>query len=142
MDTEEQYERGLALRRQLFGADTVAKRMNSLGEFGAPLQHMVNAYSYGDVWSRPQLDLRSRSLAMIGITATLNRQNELKVHVEGALNQGVSAEEIREVLLLVAMYAGLPASIDAHKSALEVINARANAQSDSASAGQGTAASK
>ncbi|MBC7779679.1 MAG: carboxymuconolactone decarboxylase family protein [Proteobacteria bacterium] len=125
MDTDDLYQRGLALRRQLFGAETVARRMDALGEFGQPLQHIVNAYSYGDVWSRPQLDQRSRSLAMIGITATLNRPNELKVHVEGALNNGVSTDEIREVLLLVAMYAGLPASIDAHKAALEVFALRA-----------------
>jgi 4-carboxymuconolactone decarboxylase len=122
MDTNDLYQRGLELRRKLFGAETVASRMNALGEFGEPLQHIINAYSYGDIWSRPQLDLKSRSLAMVGITATLNKPNELKVHVSGALNNGATADEIREVLLMVTLYAGLPTGIDAHKAALEVID--------------------
>jgi 4-carboxymuconolactone decarboxylase len=92
--------------------------------FGEPLQHIINAYSYGDIWSRPQLDMKARSLAMVGITATLNKPNELKVHVNGALNNGATAEEVREVLLMVTLYAGLPTGIDAHKAALEVITAR------------------
>jgi 4-carboxymuconolactone decarboxylase len=123
MDTDQMYQRGVALRRQLFGDAAVAGRMNALGEFGAPLQHIINAYSYGDVWSRPQLDLPARSMAMIAITATLGKPNELKVHVSGALRNGVTAEQIREVLLLVTLYAGLPAGIDAHKAALEAIEA-------------------
>ncbi|MFN7751124.1 MAG: carboxymuconolactone decarboxylase family protein [Pseudomonadota bacterium] len=123
MEFDEMHERGLALRRELFGEDAVARRMGAMGEFGEPLQRMVNAYSYGDVWQRPQLDRRSRSLAMIGITAALGRPTELKVHVSGALRNGTTPEEIREVLLLVALYAGLPAGIDAHKAALEAIEA-------------------
>lgn len=123
MDIDELHQRGLALRRQLFGDEAVARRMEAMGAFGEPLQRMVNAYSYGDLWQRPQLDLRSRSLAMIGITAALGRPTELKVHVSGALRNGTTADEIREVLLLVALYAGLPAGIDAHKAALEAIEA-------------------
>ena len=123
MDTEELHDRGLALRRELFGEEAVARRMEALGAFGEPLQRMVNAYAYGDLWQRPPLDRRARSLAMIGITAALGRATELKVHVGGALRNGTSAEEIREVLLMVALYAGLPAGIEAHKAALDALEA-------------------
>jgi len=121
MDTEELRRRGLALRRKIFGKQAVEKRANALGEFGAPLQDIVNAYVYGDVWSREGLGLRERCFAMIGITAALNRPHELKVHLEGALANGCTAEEIREVLLLVAMYCGIPAGNDAHRVAIEVL---------------------
>lgn len=123
MDIEDLQARGLELRRQLFGDAAVSQRMGALGEFGEPLQRMINAWSYGDLWSRPQLDLRSRSLAMIAIAASLGRPTELKVHVSGALRGGIAADEIREVLLMVALYAGLPAGIEAHKAAAEAIAA-------------------
>jgi 4-carboxymuconolactone decarboxylase len=124
MDTRDLYERGLKLRKELFGAETVEKRMQSLGEFGAPLQQIINAYIYGDVWNRSGLTLKQRSLAMLGITAATNHPNEFRVHVRGALTNGCTQEEIREVLLLVAMYCGVPSAIDAHRIALEVFNAR------------------
>jgi len=123
MDVDDLQARGLELRRQLFGEAAVSQRMSALGAFGEPLQRMINAWSYGDLWSRPHLDLRSRSLAMIAIAAALGRPTELKVHVGGALRGGVPVEEIREVLLMVALYAGLPAGIEAHKAALEAIAA-------------------
>jgi len=124
MDTRDLYERGLKLRKELFGTETVEKRMHSLGEFGAPLQQIINAYIYGDVWSRSGLTLKQRSLAMLGITAATNHLNEFRVHVQGALTNGCKQEEIREVLLLVAMYCGVPSAIDAHRIALEVFNAK------------------
>ena len=121
MDTQELYERGLALRKELFGDEAVDARMQSMGEFGVPLQHIINAYVYGDVWARDGLDLRSRSLAMLGITAAINRPAEFRVHVQGALSNGCTPDQIREVLLLVAMYCGIPAANDAHRIAIEVI---------------------
>ena len=121
MDTRELNERGLALRKEMFGEETVDARMQSMGEFGAPLQHIINAYVYGDVWSRDGLDQRSRSLAMLGITAAINRPAEFRVHVQGALANGCTRDQIREVLLLVAMYCGIPAANEAHRIALEVI---------------------
>lgn len=124
MTLEELNERGLALRRQMFGADAVEKRMKAAGDFGAPLQQIVNAYAYGDVWSRPALPLRMKSLAMLGITAALNRPAEFRVHVQGCLANGCSPDEIREVLLLVALYCGIPAANDAHRIAFEVFNER------------------
>lgn len=124
MDVRELYERGLKLRRQLFGNDTVEKRMNALGDFGEPLQNIVNAYAYGDVWSRPALPLKMKSLAMLGITAASNRPQEFRVHMNGALNNGCTPEEIREILLLVALYCGIPAANEAHRIAYETINER------------------
>src|SRR2546422_481910 len=87
----------------------------------APLQHITNAYAYGDIWSRPGLDNKIRSLVMLGMTAALNRPAEFGVHVRGARANGCSAEEIREVLLLIAMYCGIPAANDAHRLAVEAM---------------------
>jgi 4-carboxymuconolactone decarboxylase len=122
MDLEELHERGLKLRRQMFGAEAVEKRMRAAGEFGAPLQNIVNAYAYGDVWSRTALPLKMKSLAMLGITAALNRPAEFRVHVQGCLTNGCTQDEIREVLLLVALYCGIPAANDAHRIAFEVFS--------------------
>lgn len=124
MDVKELYERGLNLRRQLFGSKAVEARMNALGDFGEPLQNIVNAYAYGDIWSRPGLPLNIKSLAMLGITAAINRPQEFRVHMNGALNNGCTPQEIREVLLLVALYCGIPAANEAHRLAYEAINER------------------
>jgi 4-carboxymuconolactone decarboxylase len=124
MDTKELYSRGVAVRKQIFGAEAVEKRMNALGEFGAPLQELINTYGYGDVWSRPGLERKVRSLVVLGMNAAINRAAEFKVHVNGALNNGCTPEEIREVCLTVALYAGIPAANDAHRIALETFRER------------------
>ena len=124
MDTRELYRRGIAVRKQMFGAEIVEKRMGALGKFGEPLQEMINAYAYGDVWSRSGMDNKVRSLVVLGINAAINRAAEFRVHVNGALNNGATPEEIREMCLLVALYAGIPASNDAHRIALEVFKER------------------
>ena len=124
MDTKELYSRGVAVRKQIFGSEAVEKRMNALGEFGAPLQELINTYGYGDVWSRPGLERKIRSLVVIGMNAAINRPAEFKVHVNGALNNGCTPEEIREVCLLVALYAGIPAANEAHRIALETFRER------------------
>jgi 4-carboxymuconolactone decarboxylase len=98
--------------------------MGALGDFGAPLQNMINAYAYGDIWSRPGLERRIRSLVVLGMNAAINRAAEFKVHVNGALNNGCTPEEIREVCLMVALYAGIPAANDAHRIALETFRER------------------
>ena len=125
MDLKDLYARGLALRQKMFGNAAVEKRMQAFGDFGAPLQNIINAYAYGDVWSRNALPDATRSLAMIGITAASNRPAELRVHVQGALANGCTPEQIREVLLLVTMYCGIPAGNDAHRVAYEVIQENA-----------------
>jgi len=121
MDMKELYERGLKLRTRIFGEKAVAARMNAHGEFGRPLQELINTYAYGDVWSRSGLDNRARSIAVLAMTAALNRPAEFSVHVKGALANGCTPEEIREVLLLIALYCGIPAANDAHRLAVEAM---------------------
>jgi len=124
MDTQELYDRGEKLRRKIFGNEAIDKRMNALGDFGAPLDHMINANAYGDVWSRSALPLKIKSLVVLAMNAAINRPAEFRVHVQGALANGCTPEEIREVLLLLAIYAGFPAAIQAHRIAHEVLNER------------------
>jgi 4-carboxymuconolactone decarboxylase len=105
----------------MFGDDAVDKRMKAFGAFGEPLQHIINAYAYGDVWSRPALPLATKSLAMVAMMAGAGRTNELRVHVKGALTNGCTAEQIQDILLLVAMYCGIPAANEAHRIAVDVL---------------------
>jgi 4-carboxymuconolactone decarboxylase len=121
VDTKDLAAKGLKLRKEMVGAANVEQRINSLGAFGEPLQNIINAYAYGDIWSRPGLPLGVKSLAMIAMMAAANRPAELRVHIKGALNNGCTAEEIREVLLLVAMYCGIPAANEAHRAAVDVL---------------------
>lgn len=121
MDTNDQAAKGLKLRKELFGEKAVAERMNAFGAFGEPLQHIINAYAYGDVWSRPGLSMGVKSLAMIAMMAAANRPQELRVHLKGALKNGCTPEEIREILLLVALYCGIPAANEAHRAAMDVL---------------------
>lgn len=121
MDTRDLYEKGLKLRREMLGRDAVDARMSALGAFGEPLQTVINAYAYGDVWSRPALPPATKSLAMIAMMAAAGRANELRVHVKGALKNGCSSAEIQDILLLVALYCGIPAANEAHRVALEVL---------------------
>jgi 4-carboxymuconolactone decarboxylase len=121
MDTRELREKGLKLRREMLGREAVDTRMSALGAFGKPLQDIINAYAYGDVWSRPALPLATKSLAMIAMMAATGRANELRVHVKGALANGCTAEQIQDILLLVAMYCGIPAANEGHRVALEVL---------------------
>ena len=127
MDVRELYDRGLKLRQKLFGKEAVEKRMKSFGEFGEPLQNIINAYVYGDVWQRTAVPLRTKSLALLAMTAALNRPEEFRVHMNGALTNGCTPDEIQEILLLVALYCGIPAANEAHRIAHEMINARKEA---------------
>ena len=121
MDTKDLAAKGLKLRKDMVGAAAVEQRMAALGEFGEPLQHIINAYAYGDIWSRPGLTLGVKSLAMIAMMAAANRPAELRVHLKGALKNGCTPEQIREVLLLVALYCGIPAANEAHRAAIDVL---------------------
>jgi len=121
MDTQELHDRGLKLRRELFGAAAVEQRASALGEFGAPLQHIINAYAYGDIWSRPGLPLATKSLAMIAMMAAAGKPAELRVHLKGALKNGCKPDDIREILLLVALYCGIPTANEAHRAAVDVL---------------------
>jgi len=121
MDMQEQHDRGLALRTEMFGREAVEKRVAAFGEFGKPLQHIINAYAYGDVWSRSALPPATKSLAMIAMMAAAGHPNELRVHLKGALKNGCSAGQIQEILLLVTLYCGIPAANEAHRVASEVL---------------------
>jgi 4-carboxymuconolactone decarboxylase len=113
------YARGLRRRKKLFGEADVAQRMAAAGEFGAPLQNIINAYVYGDVWERPGLTDAMRSLVMLGITAASNKPAEFRVHAKGALANGCTKEQVQDLLLLVAMYCGVPAAIEPTRIAAE-----------------------
>jgi 4-carboxymuconolactone decarboxylase len=121
MDEKELHERGLKLRIDMFGRDAVEKRMNAFGEFGKPLQHIINAYAYGDIWSRSALPPATKSLAMVAMMAAAGHANELRVHLKGALKNGCAPEQIQEILLLVTMYCGIPAANEAHRIAADVL---------------------
>jgi 4-carboxymuconolactone decarboxylase len=120
VDTSELYARGLRRRKKMFGEADVERRMAASGEFGAPLQNIINAYVYGDIWERPGLSNEIRSLVMLGITAASNKPGEFRVHAAGALANGCSREQVQDVLLLVAMYCGLPAAIETTRIAAEI----------------------
>jgi 4-carboxymuconolactone decarboxylase len=121
MDTREQHDKGLALRVQMFGREAVEKRSAAFGDFGKPLQHIINAYAYGDVWSRSALPPATKSLAMIAMMAAAGHANELRVHLKGAIKNGCKAEEIQEILLLLTLYCGIPAANEAHRIAVDVL---------------------
>src|SRR6201989_2564879 len=116
-DTSDLYARGLRRRKKLFGDADVEKRMAAAGEFGAPLQNVINAYVYGDVWERDGLADSIRSLVMLGITAASGKPAEFAVHAKGALANGCTRAQVQDVLLLIAMYCGLSAAIEANRIA-------------------------
>jgi 4-carboxymuconolactone decarboxylase len=121
------YEAGLAVRRAVLGDEYVDRALADAGDFMAPFQQLITEYCWGDIWTRDDLPRRTRSLLNIAMMTALNRPNELRLHLRGALNNGCTAEEIRGVLLQAAVYCGVPAALDAFKIALDVI-----AESDSA----------
>src|SRR3974390_533521 len=127
MDEKDQPERGLKLRIEMFGREAVDKRMSAFGEFGKPLQHIINAYAYGDVWQRSALPPATKSLAMVAMMAAAGHPNELRVHIKGALKNGCTPEQIQEILLLLALYCGIPAANEAHRIAADVLREAAPA---------------
>lgn len=116
----EKFEKGLKTRKQVLGAEYVDASLANADEFTQPLQELVTEYCWGTVWQREGLSLKMRSIINLAMITALNRPHELKLHVRGALNNGVSREEIREVLLQAGIYCGVPASIDSFRVAKEV----------------------
>lgn len=125
MDVDELNARGLRRRKSLFGAADVEQRMSAAGDFGAPLQNVINAYVYGDVWERTGLSSEMRSLVMLAITAASNKPAEFRVHAKGALANGCTKEQVQDLLLLVAMYCGIPAAIETNRIAADIFGANA-----------------
>ena len=120
MPDDQMYQTGMKIRKEIFGAEVVERRMSSAGEFGAPLQKLINQYAYGEIWGREALPRKTRSLLVLGMMCAANRPHELRIHLRGAITNGCTRDEIREVLLQVAIYCGIPASLDAHNMATEV----------------------
>lgn len=117
----EQFHKGLEVRRAVVGDVYVDKSLNGADDLTAPLQKLVTEYCWGEVWTRPGLERKTRSFLNLAMLIALNRPNELRLHMRGAINNGVTKEEIVEVVLQAAIYCGVPASLDAMKAAKEVI---------------------
>ncbi|HEY7449052.1 MAG TPA: carboxymuconolactone decarboxylase family protein [Vicinamibacterales bacterium] len=117
---QQTFDRGLEIRKAVLGKEFVENAFKSADDFNRPLQELVTEYCWGAVWGRPQLDRKTRSLLNLAMISALNRPHELKMHVAGALKNGVTREEIREVFLQVAIYCGVPAGVDAFRVAREV----------------------
>ncbi len=117
---QELFEKGLATRREVLGDAYVQRSLDGADAFSMPMQEMVTQYCWGDVWNRPGLERTERSLINLAMISALNRPHELKVHVRGAIRNGVTEEQIREVFLQVAVYCGAPAALESFRLAREV----------------------
>jgi 4-carboxymuconolactone decarboxylase len=115
------FEKGLKIRKEVLGAEHVQKSLDSATDFTAPMQKLVTEWCWGELWSRPGLDRRTRSIINLSMLSALNRPHEVRLHVRGALNNGLSQDEIIEILLQVAIYCGVPAALDSMKVAAEVL---------------------
>ncbi len=116
------FDKGLATRKQVMGEDFVAKAFANATDFTRPIQEHITARAWGDVWQRPGLDLRTRSLITVAMLTAMGKQHELKGHLRGALNNGVTPAELQEVLLHAAVYCGVPTAVDAFRTAAEVVD--------------------
>lgn len=114
------FDKGLSTRREVLGANYVDAAIANADAFNLPMQELVTQYCWGEIWNRPGLDRRTRSLLNLAMLTALNRPHELKLHVRGALTNGVTREEISEVFLQAAIYAGVPAAVDSFRLAREV----------------------
>jgi len=117
---KETFEKGLAIRKQVLGAEFVEKSFAAADDFNRPMQELTTQYCWGETWGRPGLDRKTRSMLNLAMIGALNRPHEFKAHVRGAITNGVTKDEIREVLLQVAIYCGVPAGMDTFRMAKEV----------------------
>ncbi|NHQ74889.1 4-carboxymuconolactone decarboxylase [Roseovarius gahaiensis] len=120
MDNET-YEKGLEIRRATLGDEYVDKALANADEFGRDYQELVTTYCWGEIWGREGLDRKTRSTINIAMIASLNRQHELAAHIRGAINNGLTTDEIKEILLQVGIYAGVPAMVDSFRVARTVL---------------------
>jgi 4-carboxymuconolactone decarboxylase len=123
---KEMYEKGLKIRREVLGAEFVDNAIASADDFNRPLQEIVTQYCWGEIWGRPGLEKKTRSLLNLAMLSALNRPHEIKAHVRGALANGVTKDEIKEVFLQVAIYCGVPAAVDSFRIAKEVFKEQGN----------------
>jgi 4-carboxymuconolactone decarboxylase len=117
---KDMYEKGLKIRREVLGAEYVDKAISTADDFNRPLQELVTTYCWGEIWGRPGLDRKTRSMLNLAMISALNRPHEIKAHVKGAINNGLTKNDIQEVFLQVAIYVGVPAAVDSFRLAREV----------------------
>ena len=113
------HDKGLEIRKSVLGEAYVSNALKSVDDFNRPFQEMLNEYCWGTVWGREELPRKTRSMLNIAMISILNRPHELRAHLKGALTNGVTREEIREILMQVAIYAGMPAAVDSFRIARE-----------------------
>jgi 4-carboxymuconolactone decarboxylase len=121
---KERHEAGLKTRREVLGAEYVDKSQAAADDFNRPFTELLNTYCWNDVWNRPGLERKTRSMLNLAMLSALGRTHELKLHINGALNNGLTKEEIREVFMQVAIYCGVPAAVESFRSAKEVFKER------------------
>jgi 4-carboxymuconolactone decarboxylase len=120
MDDRERYERGMEVRRSVLGDGHVNQSLRNIDDFNREFQDLITRYAWGEIWTRPGLPRHSRSLIVIATMVALNRPDELRLHLRAAFNNGVTQDEIKEVLLQSAIYCGVPAANSAFHAAEEV----------------------
>jgi 4-carboxymuconolactone decarboxylase len=125
MNERERYEAGMKVRRAVLGDAHVDGTLAKRNEFTDTFQDLITRYAWGEIWSRPGLPRQTRSLITVAMLVALNREDELRMHLRGALKNGVSQEEIREALLQTAIYCGVPAANSAFRIAQEVLGEKA-----------------
>ena len=121
---DERAKNGLQTRREVLGADYVDKAMASVDGFNEEFTELLNTYCWNDIWNRPGLPRKYRSVLNLGMLVALGKEHELKLHINGALNNGLTKDEIKEVLLQTAIYCGVPAAVVAFRAAREVFRDR------------------
>jgi 4-carboxymuconolactone decarboxylase len=114
------FDKGLAIRKSVLGAQFVDNAFNTADDFNREFQELVTQYCWGEVWGRPGLDKKTRSMLNLAMLSALNRPHEIKLHVRGALNNGLTKQDIKEVFMQVAIYCGVPAGVDGFRIAREV----------------------
>jgi len=114
------HDKGLEIRKAVLGEAYVSNALKNVDDFNRPFQEMLNEYCWGTVWGREELPRKTRSMLNLAMIAILNRQHEFRAHLKGALTNGVTREEIREILMQVAIYGGMPAAVDSFRIAREV----------------------
>ncbi len=121
---KQRFDDGHKVRCEVMGMERVNSVMKNADDFTRPIHNLITEYCWGEVWTRPGLDRKTRSLMNLAMLAAMNRQNELRLHIVGALNNGVTKEEIMECFLQVAIYAGVPAGLESTNVANEILKER------------------
>ena len=121
---KERFDAGLKTRREVLGAPYVDKAMAGVDEFSREFVDLLNTYCWNDIWNRPGLSRKHRSILNLGMLCALNKEHELKLHIRGALNNGLTRDEIKEVFLQAAIYCGVPAAVVAFRAAREVFESK------------------